>query len=166
MLVPALVAPVSVSYTLGLPALLLIPIAALAVGVELGLGVEPGNPTLPEYICSCEALAGRPPVYGHLPTARFATLPAGLESSRVCEKKTVPTHQVHFPPALASGIAGILVLAALVLMAWTSLFRKVEVYFATLPWLAHQRALQARPGGRAYATRCPWTGAQHAQWQV
>lgn len=47
----------------------------------------------------------------------------------------------------------------LALMAWVCLFRKVEVYYASFPWLNYTRGLKATPNGRTYQTRCPWTGA-------
>ena len=52
MLVPAVVAPLSVLYTVGPISLAILPLAGIVVAIELKLGVNAGNPGLPEYICS------------------------------------------------------------------------------------------------------------------
>lgn len=39
-----------------------------------------------------------------------------------------------------------------------TLWRNVESYFDTMPWLHHTQELQANKGGRTYQTKCPFTG--------
>eukprot|EP00887_Chlorella_sp_A99_P006309 scaffold3.g6309.t1 len=64
------------------------------------------------------------------------------------------------PEYICTGITAALILAALGLLAWSCIFHKLEAHFDRQPWLEHTRPIRARPGGRAYQTRCPWTGRQ------
>jgi hypothetical protein len=60
----------------------------------------------------------------------------------------------------ASATATVFVVAYILLLFWMTCWRKLEVYFASTPWLYSASARKAKDGGREYQTRCPFTGTQ------
>lgn len=59
---------------------------------------------------------------------------------------------------LSATLATLLVVCYMVVVAGMTLWRYLEAYFSSMPWLDQGRELVIKGGARRYQTRCPFTG--------